>query len=179
MSQQYHDVAEKVRAHFIEKEDDPDSLYHDDAIHTTHEGKSRRIAPQCQDNEHCPLPSKPGKFKKMPKKSQHLVHFSGPDEVHFVGPDAIAALAALQARRAELQAKWDDEQVLDGTDRTVLQLLRRLALTEVDGLPRLTVKRSLWADVVHALYSQGHGLTGVTIHHVSGEPRLNEKGLPT
>ncbi len=169
MSQKLAAVAEKVRARYAALEDAPGSAFHESTIHDT--GLSKHlVAPQHQRNDLAD-------GKKWPKASEHLVHFSGIDEIHFVGSDAMQAHAAIQARVAALQEIYDKGGYLDGTDRTVLQHGRRLTLTGGDGSPHLTIPRQLWNDFIHALHSQNVGLHGVTLDH-AGEPKLNEKGLP-
>lgn len=93
--------------------------------------------------------------------SDHVVPFYGERDIHFVGSDAGRVLAALQAW-------YDGHKTTDaatfssytGTDRKLLTIIPKLAAREVGGLPRLTLWKDEWNDFLHALHSQGIGLSG-------------------
>lgn len=100
----------------------------------------------------------------LPRISDHVVAFYGERTVEFVGPDAERTYAAIRA--------WHDEhKTIDaaifasytGTDRTLLAAIPKLAVRQVDGVPHLVLWKDLWNDFLHALYSQGIGLSGAPL----------------
>jgi hypothetical protein len=100
----------------------------------------------------------------LPRISEHIVPFYGERDVHFVGPDAERAITALQtwydARKTTDAAVFSS---YTGTDRKLLVIIPKVAVREVDGLPRLTFWKDEWNDFLHALYSQGIGLSGAPL----------------
>ncbi len=100
----------------------------------------------------------------LPLTSDHLVPFYSEREVHFVGPDAERAMAALQTWYDA--HKTTDAAVFSsytGTDRKLLTVILKMAVREFDGLPRLILWKDEWNDFLHALLSQGIGLSGAPL----------------
>ncbi len=145
MSQELLQRANAIRARNKVLESVPGSGYHDnDKDHL-----GRVCAPQ---------------LRGLPLISDHIVPFYGTREVHFVGPDAERAMAAF--RTWYDRHKTTDAAVFSsytGTDRKLLTVIPKLAVHEVDGLPRLTLWKDEWNDFLHALYSQGIGLSGAPL----------------
>lgn len=97
------------------------------------------------------------------RMSERLVHFTDHEEEDqcFVGPDAEKAFAALQAWRKKCDGSNPN---LPGTDRKLFhKIIPKLAIENVDGVPRLCVWLCDWNDVVHALHAEGVGLLGLPL----------------
>jgi hypothetical protein len=145
VSQELLQRADAIRARNKVLESVPGSGYHDnDKDHL-----GRFCAPQ---------------RKGLPLISNHIVPFYGERDVQFVGFDAERAMAALETWYDK--HKTTDAAVFasyTGTDRKLLTVIPKLAVREVDGLPRLILWKDEWNDFLHALYSQGIGLSGAPL----------------
>jgi len=107
----------------------------------------------------------------LPRLSEHVVYFTDRfDEwVLFAGSDAERVAAALNAwaKRAEKL----DPATLTGTERKlVTRIVPSLfggatagGLANDDGVPVLRVRRDYWNDVLHALYAEGLGVSGLPL----------------
>ena len=50
-----------------------------------------------------------------------------------------------------------------GTERKLLTVIPKMAISAVDGIPRLILWKDVWNDLLHAIYSQGIGLSGAPL----------------
>lgn len=114
-------------------------------------------------------PSRPEVFAAphkngLPRASEHLVPFfdhHDDEVVHFVGDDADKATSALNSWLKKNHKA--DVSSMPGTERKlVLKIIPRLlASVRTPGL--LTIRLSDWNDVLHALYAEGIGLSGLSV----------------
>ncbi len=140
--------ADALRAEYKAKEAMKGTGYHDDDRNPTR-------------NELFLAPQKNG----LPRMSDHVVGFfdhNGDEVVEFVGADAEKAFAALKSW-AQKNGKGDVASK-PGTERVLLmRIIPRLALEQVDGLPRLSIWLCDWNDVLHALQQEGIGVAGLPL----------------
>jgi len=100
----------------------------------------------------------------LSRASERVVFFADypGEEVLFVGEDARRALAAIQSW--EKKARKIDQLSLTGTERKLLtRIVPRLAIEPLDNHELLCVRLDQWNDVLHALYAEGLGLSGLPL----------------
>jgi hypothetical protein len=148
--------AEAIKARNQVLESVPGSGYHDN-------DRDHRSLLRAPHRRHLPGGQRPG-TEPLARISDHLVPFYSERSIEFAGPCAERAFAALQswyeAHRTSDAAAFSS---YTGTDRKLLIEIPKLAVKSVDGLPSLTIWRDTWNDVLHALYSQGIGLSGAPL----------------
>lgn len=101
-------------------------------------------------------------------RANDLVVFHGDDDVRFIGPCADAALEAFRSHYAKLQASPPD--AVTGTQRKLLRLIPKLAVTTADGVQTLTLRLGEWNAYLEALYAEGVFVTGAPFVHDGTTP---------
>jgi hypothetical protein len=134
--------AEAIRARYKVLESVPGSGFHDADL--DHRGQP--IAPQ---------------KRGLPAHSGHLVMFDDEYEFVFAGADALMAKAELDAWY-EAHASTDVNALnqLTGTQRKLLSTIPKQKIQTRDGETVLAVNKSVWNEILEALYDQGVGVSG-------------------
>ncbi len=139
MSQEMLTRAKAVKERNKLLETVPGSGYHD-------EDKDHKGRPRCPQKKPNPL-GQPGQC--FCRVSDNCIPFWDARHVHFVGADAEKVLSALGAWLT--RNKTRDLNEMTGTERALLRIIPPLAVANVDSVPRLSIWKDEWNDVLHAL----------------------------
>ncbi len=152
MSQPLVARAAAIKARNKTLESVPGSGFHDD-------DKDHRGQPRCPQKRRDP--HDPEGRRTLPRASDHLVPFYDERHVHFVGADAVRAKEALDAyHAAHATAEPAVFSGYTGTQRKLLTIIPKTALSESEGVALLSLHRDEWNDLLFAMYTMGLGFSG-------------------
>ena len=149
MSQDMQLVADQIRDEARNKEKYRGTGFHDDDRNPTKPdifiAQQRKLIENSTDKYFC-------------KASENVVAFTGEFDVVFVGEDAEKVLQCCR--------KWSDslkdyrEEDITEKQRKFRRYISKMEVTSKDSQVRLTLRKALWNDYAHILYSQGQGIFG-------------------
>ena len=149
MSQEMQKVADQLREDSRQKEKYLGTGFHDNDRNPTKPdifvAQQRKLIENSPDKFFC-------------KASENVVAFTGEFDVVFVGEDAEKVLKCCR-QWAESLEDYREEDITE-KQRKFKRYISKMEVTTKDGEVRLTLRKALWNDYAHILYSQGQGIFG-------------------
>lgn len=103
-------------------------------------------------------PTEGSSVKFFCKASENVTAFTGEFDVVFIGEDSEKVLKTLKEWAEETSRSNPEDITLK--QRKMLKYISRISLTTKDEIPRLILRKALWADYIHILSLQGQGVFG-------------------